>query len=428
MSHSSLNGTTMSIVPSPAAELSLPTYGLLGSTWAFAPVPLGRTVIKVSRSVAANVEYLEPPFGIGLEGVRWERDRATEPPGYMFKANATDLTGLISLEDWRTQLQSQFPDRMISDSRSSGTKQVTNFARKLFKMTSDLHAAGWRLGLLHPKSVYLRPSDPAQIILPDLGFAWLGTIEAVKPHWLKDETEDAAWWGENRLHRQYAAPAHVKRHPKAVTNSEFIQQDLHNIAQLLKYLVTGSVAATLPAECPLGQVVAKVGREQYATADAMRDDLLERLRAPVELTVASRHKTQKSIIPIIAGLAIALIAVLGLGVYLLYKPKPVDTEIAIKQNTEPPKPITPAIIPTDPTTIQELVDGIDKSKTLEEAARAAARLAAKDPNHPKVAQTREKLLTEIRATWIIAQKDGHVPGRSMILNDLYKQLTPPKPQ
>ena len=354
----------------------------------------------------------------------------------MFKAKAHDLTELISLEDWRGQLQSQFPDRMISDRRSTGTKLVTDFARQLFKMVSTLHAAGWRLGLLHPKAMYIRANDPAQIVWPDLGFAWVGTIEAVKPNWLKDEPEDAAWWGETRLHRQYAAPAHVKRHPKAGGNTDFIQQDLHTVAQLLKYLVTGSVAVALPAKCPLGAVVANVGQRQYATADAMWDDLRTKLKAPEEApppAVTGRPKSSM----LLASVAIAAVVLAGAGLaawYLLKEPSTVPTAMAgdgdtVPTTTSPTKPMTAPTKPQpDPTSVQQLVDEIDRSKTLEEAGRAAARLATKDPDHPKVVQTREKLLAEIRATWAIAQKDGHVPGRSMTLNDLYKQLTPPKPR
>ena len=422
----------MATVPSPPAEPSLPSYGLLGSTAAFAAVPAGRTVVKVSRATVANVEFIEPPIGLGLDGVKWERDRTTEPPGYMFKAKATELAGLVSLEDWRSQLQSQFPDKMISDRRSSGTKQVTDFARQLFKLTSALHAAGWRLGLLHPKAVYIPPRDPGQIVLPDLGFAWVGTIEAVKPNWLKDESEDASWWGETRLHRQYAAPAHLKRHPKVATGADFIQQDLHNIAQLLKYLVTGSVAVALPAKCPLGEVVANVGKRQYTSADAMWDDLRAKLKAPEEPLRPPVNGRPRSMVIAVAAIA-AIVLVGGFAAWFLSKDSNTEpTAIASNGITEPTKPTTPTTppikLPPGPATIQQHVDKIDKSKTLEDAARAAALLAAQDSNHPKVAQTREKLLAEIRATWIIAQKEGHVPGRSMILNDLYKQLTPPKPQ
>ena len=423
----------MATAPPPAAEPTLPSYGFLGSTWAFTAVPLGRTIIKISRSLAANVEFLEPPVALGLEGAKWERDRATEPLGYMFKAKAADLAELISLEDWRGQLQSQFPDRMISDRRSAGTKQVTDFARQLFKLVSILHAAGWRLGLLHPKAMYIRASDPALIVWPDLGFAWVGTIEAVKPNWLKDEPEDAAWWGEARLHRQYAAPAHLKRHPKAAGGADFIQQDLHTVAQLLKYLITGSVAVALPAKCPLGAVVANVGQRQYATADAMWDDLRTKLKAPEEAPPMPAKGRPKSMV--LASVAVAAVALAGAGLaawFLLKEPSTDRAAVASNGNTEPTttSPTTPATKPPppNPATVKELVDEIDQAKTLEAAGRAAAKLAAKDPNHPKVAQTREKLLSEIRATWIIAKQDGHVPGRSMILNDLYKQLTPPKPQ
>lgn len=423
---------TMATTPPPAAEPTLPSYGFLGSTWAFTAVPLGRSVIKISRSVAANVEFLEPPVALGLEGAKWERDRSTEPLGYMFKAKAADLAELISLEDWRGQLQSQFPDRMISDRRSAGTKQVIDFARQLFKLVSILHAAGWRLGLLHPKAMYIRASDPAQIVWPDLGFAWVGTIEAVKPNWLKDEPEDAAWWGEARLHRQYAAPAHVKRHPKAAGGVDFIQQDLHTVAQLLKYLVTGSVAVALPAKCPLGAVVANVGLRQYATADAMWDDLRTKLKAPPPPPPPPPPTGSWKLI--LAAIAAVVLAGAVLAAWFLLKDSNSEpTAVASNGNTEPTTPSTkpttpPTKPPLDPASVQQLVDEIDQAKTLEAAGRAAAKLAAKDPNHPKVAQTREKLLAEIRATWIIAQKDGHVPGRSMILNDLYKQLTPPKPQ
>ena len=56
----------MATAPPPAAEPTLPSYGFLGSTWAFTAVPLGRTIIKISRSLAANVEFLEPPVALGF--------------------------------------------------------------------------------------------------------------------------------------------------------------------------------------------------------------------------------------------------------------------------------------------------------------------------------------------------------------------------
>jgi hypothetical protein len=222
----------------PAANETLPAlsaFGKLGATAAFLPIPAGNLTVKLTRAVGDAVEYVSPPpVGQGLKALRWERDPLAGPAVYTLKAATADLAAAVPLSRWRNAVAGDFPDRTALNRKSAGARRLAEFARALLTFTAALHRARWRLGLVEPDNLYLIERETTDVFLPDLGFAWVGTVSLAKPNWLRAEAQDRTLWEEERTTRQYAAPIHYQKYLPSVAWDDVVQRDLRLVARVLR--------------------------------------------------------------------------------------------------------------------------------------------------------------------------------------------------
>lgn len=282
------------MLPADAADANptIPSFGLLGSTAAFVPIPVGNATVKLSRTVGNDVVYAAPPPGHGAGVTKWDKDPLSGPTGYAVKLPTAVVRTLVSVRQWRRVYGESFPDGVVGNRHSPAAKQLTEFARGLLGHAAELHRHGWRLGLLSPDTAYLSSSDPARVFLPDLGFAWVGQMALTKPAWLSSDPTDLPMWGEERKLRQLTAPEHyAKRHPSAGAPADLVQQDLKVVARLLGFMLTGQVGGPEPAaakRCPVWNTVRTatagkfVGSEELSPAEQMLEHLLTGMKAPLD--------------------------------------------------------------------------------------------------------------------------------------------------
>lgn len=305
------------------ANPTFPSFGLLGSTAAFVPIPVGNATVKLSRTVGNEVVYAPPPAGHGLGVGRWDKDPLAGANGYAVKLPTAEVRALVSVRNWRTLYAASFPDGWVSNRNSPAVKQLTAFARGLLSQTAELHRHGWRLGLLTPDTVYLSSADPSRVFLPDLGFAWVGQMALTKPAWLSAEPADLHLWGEERKVRQFAAPEHYRtRHPAASNRAELVQQDLRVVAQLLAFMLTGSVGGAEPAggkRCPVWATIRAAnagkftGTAEVTAAEQMLDHLLTGLKAPIDPTPRQVDEPKRGGAGLMIAVAVVLLVLLGGG-------------------------------------------------------------------------------------------------------------------
>lgn len=282
------------MLPADAADANptFPSFGLLGSTSAFVPIPVGNATVKLSRTVGNDVSYLPPPPGHGPGVMRWEKDPLAGPNGFAVKLPTSQARTLTSVRQWRGLYSASFPDGVVGNRHTPAAKQLAEFARGLLSHTAELHRHNWRLGLLSPDTAYLSSSDPARIFLPDLGFAWLGQMSLTKPAWLGSDPYDQPLWGEERKLRQLCAPEqYAKRHPSANAPAALVQQDLLVIARLLAFMLNGQVGGPEPAagkRCPVWNTVRTAtagkftGTADVSPAEQMLEHLLAGMKAPLD--------------------------------------------------------------------------------------------------------------------------------------------------
>ncbi len=280
------------MLPADAADANptIPSFGLLGSTAAFVPIPVGNATVKLSRTVGNDVVYAAPPPGHGVGVMKWDKDPLAGPTGYAVKLPTAQVRTLVSVRQWRRVYGESFPDGVIGHRHSPAAKQLTEFARGLLGHSAELHRHGWRLGLLSPDTAYLSSSDPARVFLPDLGFAWVGQMALTKPAWLSSDPTDLPLWGEERKARQLCAPEqYAKRHPSANAPAELVQQDLKVVARLLAFMLTGQIGGPEPAaakRCPVWNTVRTAtagkftGSEEMSPAEQMLEHLLTGMKVP----------------------------------------------------------------------------------------------------------------------------------------------------
>lgn len=293
------------MLPADAADANptFPSFGLLGSTAAFVPIPVGNATVKLSRKVGNDVAYAVPPTGHGAGVAKWDKDPIAGPTGYAVKLPTATVRTLVSVRQWRAVYADSFPDGTVANRNSPATKQLAEFARGLLSFAAELHRHGWRLGLLSPDTVYLSSADPSTVFLPDLGFAWVGQNPLTKPAWLATDPTDAAWWGEDRKLRQLCSPEQCRgRHPSANDTDALAQQDLRVVAKLLAFMLTGKVSGPEPAgarRCPVWPTVRGAaagdftGTNDAGPAEQMLDHLYAGLKAPPPAPPGSPKKPEK---------------------------------------------------------------------------------------------------------------------------------------
>jgi hypothetical protein len=391
------------MLPADAADANptFPSFGLLGSTAAFVPIPVGNATVKLSRTVGNEVVYAAPPPGHGIGVTRWDKDPLAGPNGYAVKLPTADLRPLVSVRQWRRVYAESFPDGWVNHRHSPAAKQLTEFARGLLTHTAALHRHGWRLGLLSPDTVYLSSSDPARVFLPDLGFAWVGQMALTKPAWLGTEPTDLHLWGEERKVRQFCAPEQYRtRHPSAKEPAELVQQDLRVVAQLLAFMLTGHVGGAEPAgarKCPVWNTIRAaaagkfIGTDDVSPAEQMLEHLLTGLKAPLDIAPPAYTEPKKGG----AGLLFALLfvaLVLGggaLGIWWLWQ-KGMETATA-PSDSSPSTDTTPATGETPPTTGTQPPPTTPMPPAPGDPPGDIVELAKKSPAHPKVVAELDRL-------------------------------------
>ena len=420
------------MLPADAADANptFPSFGLLGSTAAFLPIPVGNATVKLSRTVGNEVVYAPPPPGHGLGVPRWEKDPLAGANGYAVKLPAAEVRSLVSARQWRDVYANAFPDGWVSNRHTPAARQLVEFARGLLGHTADLHRHGWRLGLLNPDTVYLSSADPARVFLPDLGFAWVGQMVLTKPAWLSTEPTDLQLWGEERKVRQFSAPEHYRtRHPAANSRGELVQQDLRVVGQLLAFMLTGRVGGPEPAgakRCPVWATVraANAGRfagtPEVSPAEQMLEHLLTGMKAPISSEPARVDERGGGVGKWLAAAAVLLVlAGGGLGAWwLLTQQNPAVAGGRSSSSTDPEtSPTTGDTPPTaetqPPPTTPKPPDPTDPPGDLIE-------LAKKEPQHPKVLAELERLRKARKEAYAAAR--GGAVDAARLARDLQDQI------
>jgi hypothetical protein len=351
------------MLPADAADPNptFPSFGLLGSTAAFVPIPVGNATVKLSRKVGNDVAYAVPPAGHGAGVAKWDKDPIAGPTGYAVKVPTATVRTLVSVRQWRAVYADGFPDGTVPNRSSPATKQLAEFARGLLSFAAELHRHGWRLGLLSPDSVYLSSADPSAVFLPDLGFAWVGQNPLTKPAWLATDPTDGVWWGEDRKLRQLCSPEHLRgRHPSANDTDALAQQDLRVVARLLAFMLTGKAGGPEPAgarRCPVwataraAQAGEFTGANDATPAEQMLDHLFAGLKAPLEPAAGPRKpEPKRGGIGVWLALAFVLLVLGGggAGIWWLWQKGQETASGTTGENTSPSEPNTPPT--TDPGT------------------------------------------------------------------------------
>ncbi len=418
--------------------------GKLGAACTFPPIPAGNVLVKLVRAVGDAVEYVEPPQGVGqgFKGLKWERDPHEGQAAFTLKAATADLAAALPLAQWRAAVAADFPDRTALQRRSAGARRLAEFARGLLTVTAALHRARWRLGLVEPDNLYLLERETTDVFLPDLGFAWVGTISLAKPNWLRAEDHDRDLWAEERATRQYAAPIHYQKYLPSVPWDQLVQRDLRLVARLLRFVLTGSVGGTEPANasrCPVWRVIrdAEAGRfvdtDKGFAAENMLSALLAGMKAPPEPATGDDHKKKPhrgQWVP-----ALLLVLLLGAGAvgiwYFLNRPgdgnATPNSEMAKGSNgttgkTSPTGRAVPPDTSRVPPKVDDLADRVTKAPNVIAKGRAAVDLGKVDPRHPLVAQTRAELWAAYKEAYRKAQGGEHLPLRTQEILGLFKQL------
>ncbi len=391
---------------------SLP-FGKLGTQGEFLQIPVGDVSVKLTRKLNKQVEYLPSPVGQGFKDVKWERNQLAEAGVYTLEAETADLSLAVPLAQWREQVTHDFPNQMVSGRGSAGAKRLAEFARGLLTVTARLHRDHWRLGLVDLDNLYLIERDGAiSVFLPDLGFAWMGTIALAKPNWLKvDETRDQMLWAEERLTRQYAAPSQYQQFLKTPWE-ELVQRDLRLVARLLRFLLTGDLAGARPAgagRCPVWKVIgaAEAGQFQDNETGSAAENMLAALLTGLETrgsavpSTATGTRGNRTRWWLAAALLVVLGGAVGLGWFFSRE-----------------------------TVVQKAIAEVNQTDDIAEKARKAVALSALPGLSPEdrktIAQvqaaTRAQLLDEIKRSWRAAQQGAHLPLRTRELRDLLDKL------
>ncbi len=390
------------------ANPTIPSFGLLGSSAAFVPIPVGNATVKLSRTVGNDVTYMPPPGGHGAGVTKWDKDPLAGQNGYAVKLPTAQVRALVSVRQWRRVYAESFPDGVIGNRHSPAAKQLTEFARGLLSHAAELHRHHWRLGLLSPDTAYLSSSDPARVFLPDIGFAWLGQMALTKPAWLSSEPTDVPLWGEERKARQLCAPEqYAKRHPSAKNPAELVQQELKVVARLLAFMLNGQIGGPEPAtakRCPVWNTIHAatagkfVGTDDTSPAEQMLEHLLTGMKAPLDPPPKGAAPKKGG-----AGLWLALafvFLVLGGGAagiwWLWQKGQQVATATSDSSTPTDSTPTTGETTPTTPTTEPKPPPTIPKPlQKLPPLDPELIEKAKKDPRDPGVLAK----LDELDALW-----------------------------
>jgi hypothetical protein len=398
------------------ANPSFPSFGLLGSTAAFVPIPVGNATVKLSRTVGNEVVYAPPPAGHGLGVAKWDKDPLAGPSGYAVKLPTPVVRQLVSVRQWRGVYAGSFPDGAVSHRNTPAVKQLTEFARGLLTHAAALHERGWRLGLLSPDSAYLSTSDPALLFLPDLGFAWVGQMALTKPAWLGTEPTDLQLWGEERKLRQFAAPDQYRtRHPAANNPAELVQQDLRVVGQVLAFMLTGHVGGGEPSaarRCPVWATIRTAAAGKFTDAGQMLEHLLTGLKVPPPSAAPVEEPKGGAGKWVAVVLVLLVLAGAGVGIWWLMNqgnavasgtPTDAGTPTEPSTSTEsPPPPITPK--PPDPE--------VPPTEIVE--------LAKTDPQNPKVLAELDRLRKAKREVYAAAR--GGAADAARLARDLQDQI------
>ena len=423
------------MLPADAADANptIPSFGLLGSTAAFVPIPVGNATVKLSRTVGNDVTYIPPPAGHGAGVAKWDKDPLAGANGYAVKLPTAQVRALTSVRQWRRVYGESFPDGVVGNRHSPAAKQLTEFARGLLTHAAELHRSGWRLGLLSPDTAYLSSSDPARVFLPDLGFAWLGQMALTKPAWLSSEPADAPLWGEERKLRQLCAPEQYgKRHPAANAPAELVQQDLKVVGRLLAFMLTGQIGGPEPAgakRCPVWATVRAANAGQFtgtddtSPAEQMLEHLLTGMRAPLDTTPKATPAKKGGGLGLLLALLFVFLVLAGgaVGIWWLWQ-KGMQTATGTSDGSTPTETGTTPTTDTTPTT-EPKPPATEPKPPTPLPGEGIIELAKKSPNDPKVIAALSELRGEVRKLYPEARAGSVAAARrARDLQDLIDQI------
>ena len=258
------------VPPEPPGKANMANWGHAGNI-NFLDQLTDRTGRRaVVRLTGAGIRYVGPP----LDRHIWQP--ALEQPGrYEMIWLEGDPAKLPTLGDFANELRQGKPT-------AKALARLDQFADRLLVTTHTLHQHGWRLGLLHLGNILLCDSpDGLELVLPDLGFLWLGshgkppwTDSPGRPKWLDEDrgvNKIARLWDHEPVWQQFSwSPDEAELPiPEAAA-------DLHTLARIFAAVLTGRTENSLtvpPNAAPCWEVLRAVMNGEVATAEEFRNRL-----------------------------------------------------------------------------------------------------------------------------------------------------------
>jgi len=331
----------------------------------------------VVRYVNGDVSYAAAPLPGG-----WKPTPGT--PGRYEMAWPSDPATARTLTRLRNDLDSA--------SRSGGLKSATSpllveldaVVDRLLEVATKLHAANWTLGLVQPGNVVLGANHAPHLI--DLGYTWKGSFgpppwdaSPGRPGWLDAPSE---WLSHvPAVRRQFADPA--------ATHFDRVDpvEDVRTLGRLFAWLLTGQPRGevfapsrssapelwALLAEASAGDVPTARGLRARLADNPLSDHFADRPTPPAPPALAPPMPPKPTPagvpwLPIVAGAAVLLLAIVGIG-YAVWPSGPEggtdpSTKATTPELVKPPEPLTvptrtPEQFAADLKTLDEAIEARD---------------------------------------------------------------------
>ena len=271
----------------------------------------------VVRLTGGGIRYDGPP----LDRLIWQK--ALEQPGrFEMLWLEGDPAKVPTLADIGNQLRSGTPSK-------TALARLDQIADRLLVVTRSLHGHGWRLGLLHLGNILVHDSaDGLEIVLPDLGFLWLGTHgkppwsdSPGRPKWLDEDRSintNARLWDNDPVKQQFSWSPDPEGLPVPDAAS-----DLRTLARIFAAVLTGRTENSLtvpPHAGPCWDVLRAVMNGDIHTAEEFREKLAAKplsthFTAPKPVVAPPK---KKSLLPVMLMLLL-LLGGIGGGAAVLWQ-------------------------------------------------------------------------------------------------------------
>ncbi len=300
----------------------------------------------VSRFVSSGVNFTAPPLAAQWRAVPSE-------PGRFELVWDGDPAAARTLRSLRADLDRAARTGELTKPNHPLLRELDEVADTLAATASQLHAAGWSLGLLQPDNVLIRGRDGAREVVPvDLGFTWKGSFGSPpwddnpgRPDWVEPQPGTRWLWDRPPIEQQFASPKNGSYEPVGPV------ADLCVLGRLLAWLLSGQSSKdvrTTSGAPAAWSLLAEAANGHIDSADEFRDRLrqapLSEYFAPPKVLKASTASSK--LVPLALAGLIGLFAIAG-GVWYFAIRDRAKPEETVAGTGKPPDGVpTPIVDPT----------------------------------------------------------------------------------